>query len=114
VENLEMMGDSQEKTFVMDKNSEKRIDWKIKVTEPTGFAKLTVTALTNEESDAVELKVPLQPHGLKIDKYLATDISDINRTEIKEIKIPEYTDLRSTKLNAECGAFACFNNAYSA
>lgn len=98
VENLEMMGDSQEKTFVMDKNSEKRIDWKIKVTEPTGFAKLTVTALTNEESDAVELKVPLQPHGLKIDKYLAADISDINRTEIKEVKIPEYTDLRSTKL----------------
>jgi len=98
VENLVMMGDSQEKTFVIEKNCEKRIDWKIKVTEPTGFAKLTVTALTNEESDAVELKVPLQPHGLKIDKYLATDISDINRTEIKEVKIPDYTDLRSTKL----------------
>jgi uncharacterized protein YfaS (alpha-2-macroglobulin family) len=98
VENLELVGDSQEKTFVMDKNSEKRIDWKVKVTEPMGFAKLTVTALTNEESDAVELKVPLQPHGLKIEQYLATDISDISRTEIKEVKVPDFTDLRSTKL----------------
>ncbi len=98
VENLEILGDSQEKTFVMGKNEEKRIDWKIKVTEPMGFAKLTATALTNEESDAVELKVPLQPHGLKLEQYISADISDENKTEIKEIKIPDYTDMRSTKL----------------
>ena len=104
VENLTVLGDPSEKTFVMGKNEEKRIDWKVKVTEPLGFAKLTATALTNEESDAVELKVPLQPHGLKLDQYLATDISDINRTEIKEVKVPEYTDLRSTSLTLNVSA----------
>jgi uncharacterized protein YfaS (alpha-2-macroglobulin family) len=54
--------------------------------------------LTDKESDAVEVKVPLQPHGLKLDQYLAMDISDNTRTDINEVKIPEYTDLRSTKL----------------
>jgi uncharacterized protein YfaS (alpha-2-macroglobulin family) len=97
-ENLEILNDQKEMTFTMAKNEEKRIDWKIKVTEPIGFAKLTATALTDKESDAVEVKVPLQPHGLKLNQYLAMDISDNTRTDINEVKIPEYTDLRSSKL----------------
>lgn len=98
VENLEMQGDSKEKVITMGKNEEKRVDWKIKVTEPVGFAKLTATALTNQESDAVEVKVPLQPHGLQLAQYLAMDVSDVNKTEVKTVSIPEYTDLRSTNL----------------
>lgn len=97
-DNIELIGDNSEKTITMGKNEEKRIDWKVRVTNPDGFAKLTASALTNEESDAVELKVPNQPHGLKLDQYLAMDISDINRTDINEVKVPEYTDIRSTKL----------------
>lgn len=98
VENLEMLGDSKEQIFTMGKNEEKRIDWKIKVTNPTGFAKLTASALTNEESDAVEMKVPLQPHGLQLANYQAMDIADIEKSDYKFVNIPEYTDLRSTKL----------------
>ncbi|RPI18942.1 MAG: hypothetical protein EHM58_03540 [Ignavibacteriae bacterium] len=97
-ENIELIGDNAEKTITMAKNEEKRIDWRVKVTNPDGFAKLTATALTNQESDAVEMKVPLQPHGLKLDQYLAMDISEVNRTDINEVKIPDYTDMRSTKL----------------
>jgi len=97
-ENVDIIGDSGEQTFTMGKNEEKRIDWKIKVTNPTGFAKLTATALTNEESDAVELKVPLQPHGLQLASYQSMDISDPEKSEYKFVNIPEYTDLRSTKL----------------
>lgn len=98
VENLEMLGDNKEQIIIMGQNEEKRIDWKVKVTQPVGFAKLTATALTNEESDAVEVKVPLQPHGLQLAKYQTFDISDVNKTEIKTVAIPDYTDLRSTKL----------------
>ncbi|MBZ0203411.1 MAG: carboxypeptidase regulatory-like domain-containing protein [Ignavibacteria bacterium] len=97
-ENLEIIGDSNEKVFTMGKNEEKRIDWRVKVNDPMGFAKLTATALTNEESDAVELKVPLQPHGLKLASYQSMDISDANKSDYKFVNIPEYTDLRSTKL----------------
>lgn len=91
-------GTELEKNIKIAKNEEKQIDWKISVTEPVGFAKLTATALTNQESDAVEVKVPLQPHGLKLSKYLAVDLTDPNITEIKEINVPEAADLRSTKL----------------
>jgi uncharacterized protein YfaS (alpha-2-macroglobulin family) len=97
-ENIELLDNQKEQTITMAKNEERRIDWRVRVTNPDGFAKLTATALTNQESDAVELKVPLQPHGLKLDQYLAMDISDINRTDINEVKVPDYTDMRSTKL----------------
>lgn len=97
-ENVEILGDSGEQTFTMGKNEEKRVDWKIKVTNPTGFAKLTATALTNEESDAVELKVPLQPHGLQLASFQSMDITDPEKSEYKFVNVPEYTDLRSTKL----------------
>jgi len=96
-ENLELVG----QTFLsvnVGKNEEKRIDWKVKVTQPIGFAKLTASALTNQESDAVEVKVPLQPHGLQLAEYKSMDISDLNKTEVKFLSVPEYTDLRSTKL----------------
>lgn len=97
-ENVEIIGDASDKIITMGKNEEKRIDWKIKVTNPNGFAKLTASALTDEESDAVELSVPLQPHGLQLANYQAMDISDPEKTDYKFVNIPEYTDLRSTKL----------------
>lgn len=98
LENLEMIGDSKEQIFTMGKNEEKRIDWKVKVTNPTGFAKLTAAALTNEESDAVEVKVPLQPHGLQLAAFQSMDIAEVEKSDYKFVTIPEYTDLRSTKL----------------
>lgn len=97
-DNLELLGDSKEQVITIGKNEEKRIDWKVKVNEPNGIAKLTASALTNQESDAVEVKVPLQPHGLQLAKYQAMDVAEPNKTEIKYIDIPQYTDLRSTKL----------------
>ncbi|MGH2575868.1 MAG: alpha-2-macroglobulin family protein, partial [Ignavibacteria bacterium] len=104
VENLQLEDGQKEQVITVGKNEEKRIDWKVKVTEPVGFAKLTATALTNQESDAVEVKVPLQPHGLQLAQYLSMDIADVNKTEIKNINIPEYTDLRSTKLKLNVAA----------
>jgi len=97
-ENIELIGDSGEKVITLAKNEEKRIDWKVKVNDPMGFAKLTASALTDQESDAVELKVPLQPHGLKLAAYQSMDISDAEKTEYKFVTVPQYTDLRSTKL----------------
>src|SRR4030095_1505108 len=97
-ENLEIIGDSKEQVITMDKNEEKRIDWKVKVNDPMGFAKLTASALTDQESDAVEVKVPLQPHGLQLAQFQSMDISDAVKTDYKFITVPEYTDLRSTKL----------------
>lgn len=104
VENLELVAAGLQPAsdgayqITLGKNEERRIDWKVKVNEPIGFARLTASALTNEESDAVEVKVPLQPHGLQLAEYKSMDVSDLYKTEVKFVSVPEYTDLRSTKL----------------
>lgn len=95
---------SNEKTLTIEPNSDVRIDWKIKVSEPLGEATLYAEALTNEESDAVEIKVPLQPKGLKVEFNSIADFSDESKTEYKTINIPEGTDMRSTGMKLSVDA----------
>ncbi len=47
----------------------KSVNWKVKV-KRTGDVKIKLTALTDEESDAVELTVPVLPHGTE--QYVAS------------------------------------------
>lgn len=87
---------NSERVLNIAPDTDVRIDWKIKVTQPLGEAKLYAEALTNEESDAVEVKVPLQPKGLKIDQSTIADFSDEFKTEVKNVFIPAGTDMRSS------------------
>ena len=82
----------------IEKNSELRIDWNVKVNLPLGEAKLTATALTNEESDAIELKVPILPKGFKQVKFLTMESSSDNPEELL-FNIPQDVDLRTAKLS---------------
>lgn len=93
-ENVLLSGET-EKTVSIPANSDIRLDWKINISEPVGDAKLYAEALTNEESDALEVKVPLQPKGLQLNTNTVADFEDFNKTEIKTIVIPEGTDIRS-------------------
>lgn len=92
---VKLIGDSI-KEFNIKPNSEQSIDWKIKVDNPYGFAKLYCEALTNEESDAIQIDVPLQPRGLEMINMVATDISEEWKSETKSFNIPNYIDIRST------------------
>ena len=95
--NVSLVGEN-EKYINIASNSDKSIDWKIKVDNPYGEAKLYAEALTNEESDAVELKVPLQPKGLEIIQPVIADYSEENVSEKKYIDFPMGTDIRSVGL----------------
>ncbi len=95
-ENVLLEDASNERTLNIAPNTDVRVDWKIKVLQPLGEAKLYAEALTNEESDAMEVKVPLQPKGLKIIENTIADFSEENKTETKLVTIPSGTDLRST------------------
>jgi len=66
-----------------------RVDWKIDVIG-TGESTLTAYALTDIESDAMEVKVPIVPHGLKTVVYDSTVAVD-GKTQIV-FNIP--TDVR--------------------
>ncbi|HLY10833.1 MAG TPA: MG2 domain-containing protein [Planctomycetota bacterium] len=61
VEGIEVAG---EKSMVVkvDSEGQKRIDWKAKVTG-AGRAKITVKALSDQDSDAMQLVIPVLAHG---------------------------------------------------
>lgn len=57
---------------------EERVDWRVKVVEE-GTATIRMQALTDEESDATQVKVPCYVHGmLKTDSYAGTIRPDKN------------------------------------
>ena len=80
-------------------DSELRIDWKCKVNSPFGDAELKAEALTNEESDALEIKVPILPNGIRIVNPLVANFSDNKIDETLEFKIPDNSNLLVSKFS---------------
>jgi uncharacterized protein YfaS (alpha-2-macroglobulin family) len=80
------------------KDSEIRINWVVSVVNPTNEIVLTATALTNEESDAVEMKIPVEPYGVEMVESDIASISDFSSMITKEILIPENVDVQNVKL----------------
>ena len=67
---LEMIGKTPATVDVkVPAGGEKRVDWRVKVVKE-GVARLTVRALTDEESDAMQMAFPVLVHG--ITKQVAT------------------------------------------
>ena len=99
LDNLILAGASPyEQEILLSKNEERRIDWKIRVLNPVGIGNVYASALTNQESDAMEHFIPIQPFGLKVNKYNAYNFSKISGTTNKTFEIPEHTDVRSSNL----------------
>jgi alpha-2-macroglobulin len=84
--------------LTIDKNTDLRIDWVVKVDIPVGEAKLNAEALTNSESDALQLKVPVIPRGIRVIKSVTTEFSD-KKVENLQFNIPKDVDLRSAKFS---------------
>lgn len=85
-----------EQIIQVDANGEKRIDWKVNASWATS-AKLTVKALTNEESDAKEVKVPVKPFGLEMINASASYLQNDGK-ESFTVYIPKGTDLNTVNL----------------
>ena len=78
-------------------NAEERIDWKIEA-EDIGTATFTVKALTNEESDAMELKIPVLPQGVKTGMSRIADIAEPNGRREMSLIIPGNGKLETGEL----------------
>jgi hypothetical protein len=63
VTGLEVVGGQTQKVNIPAKG-ESYVDWRVKA-HATGNAVLTAKALTNEESDALEMTLPVLPYGVK-------------------------------------------------
>lgn len=91
-ENLKIA--DKEKAIKVIADGEQRYDLKISPIK-TGVAKLTVKALTNEESDAMELSIPILPKGLKISRSGFAELTEKKQTKQIATLIPQMTDVQS-------------------
>ncbi len=98
-ENVSLVSGQATREIVLKPDSEQRLDFVVKADNPNGHAVVWAEALTNEESDAMEIRVPLQATGLKLSKSIIADFADVTKTEYKTMEIPSGTDLRSSGMH---------------
>ena len=81
---------------------EARVDWRVKVLKE-GVARITVKALTDEESDAMAMTFPVLVHG--ITKQVATTGSmrpdELNKTATIELLVPDRRRPELTRLEVQ-------------
>jgi hypothetical protein len=87
-----------EKIVIVPQNGEKRLNWTVR-TSNIGTATLTAKALTNEVSDAMQLKVPVLPHGLKMSEAAVVDIEEDHAVRDKTIVIPAEVNASTAELH---------------
>jgi hypothetical protein len=88
---LKLIGETPRTTDVtVPAGGEARVDWRVRVLRE-GSAKVTVRALTDEESDAMQMSVPVLVHG--VTKQVASTGSmrpdDVRKSVTVELDIPE-------------------------
>lgn len=85
---------SQEVKVLVPPGGEKRVDWRVKVKDE-GVATVRMKALTDEESDAMQMSFPCKVHGmLKMESYSGVirpnkDKASITLTVPKERRVPQ-------------------------
>ncbi len=85
-EGLEQTNDRT--TVRIEANGEARVDWAVRA-EKIGDAALTIRALTNEESDAMEMIVPILPQGVLTGSSAITDIAEDRGTRQMSLNLPQ-------------------------
>ena len=97
---LAPMNDDLTQSIKVSAGGEKRIDWRVRVTGE-GEATVRMKALTDEESDAVEMSFPCFVHGmLKTDSFSGVVRAAKNNTDSQSItiRVPEERRPDQTRL----------------
>ena len=78
-----VLEDQAEKELQIDSGGEARVDWKVRV-KKEGSAKVRMFAVTDEESDAMEVRLPVLVHGmLKTESFSQVVRGDKGRVALK-------------------------------
>ncbi|HJZ68213.1 MAG TPA: MG2 domain-containing protein, partial [Blastocatellia bacterium] len=93
--------DSASQTVTIAKKGEHRIDWRVAANQ-VGNAKLLAKALTDQESDAVEIPLEVVPHGLKQTIGGASTVSGDNDDKTISLNLPSdaHSQARSLRIEA--------------
>ena len=91
---------SADQTVTIDQQGEHRVDWQIAAPQ-TGQVQLLAKALTNTESDAVELTIDVVPRGVRETKVQRWETGEETAEQQFALELPANADLNSRKLRVE-------------
>lgn len=80
---------------------EAKVDWRVRTSAGSTSAKLTTKALTNEESDAMELTLPVVPFGVKQTINASGAISEDSAQRTADINFPGNVEASSRGIDLE-------------
>jgi len=92
--------DAPIQTFTIAKQGEQRIDWRISA-QQVGEVKLLAKALTDVESDAVELPLPIVPVGLRETRGGTTTMADESAEKTLSLDLPTNANAQARTLRIE-------------
>jgi hypothetical protein len=92
--------DNARETVTIPNQGEHRVDWRVSAPQ-TGEMRLLAKALTDTESDAVEIAIKVLPRGLKQTKGQSVTFSQNTATQDFQIDIPAGADPQSRLLRIE-------------
>jgi len=84
---LEPMAKDLTQTVTIEPKGEKRVDWRVKVVEP-GAAVVRMKALTDEESDAMQMSFPVKVHGMLKTESFSGALRPQDKHGTIEIRVP--------------------------
>ncbi len=92
--------DSPSETVSIRPNGEHRTDWRVQANQ-TGKLTLLAKALTDTESDAVEMSMEVVPHGLKQTAGNSTTITQNDSEQTYQLDLPGRADASARSLRIE-------------
>lgn len=99
VTGAQLVGQNRESVMIA-KQGEHRADWRV-LAQQTGEMRLLAKALTDTESDAIEISINVLPRGLQQSKAQSATISQENATQDYTFDIPASSDADSRTLRIE-------------
>jgi uncharacterized protein YfaS (alpha-2-macroglobulin family) len=98
----QLLGEPTE-TVMIAKNGEHRVDWRVKAQQP-GALRLLAKALTDTESDAVEMTIEIVPHGLKQTMGGAVSLTQNDGEQTQSFNLPLHPDIQARALRIEASS----------
>jgi uncharacterized protein YfaS (alpha-2-macroglobulin family) len=92
--------DSPDSTVTIRPNGEHRVDWRVQA-NTTGKLTLLAKALTDTESDAVEMTMDIVPHGLRRTTGNATTVTQNDADQTFNLDVPGVADTQARALRIE-------------
>ncbi len=95
--------DSPSETVTIKQNGEHRVDWRVQANQ-VGKLTLLAKALTDTESDAVEMTMEIVPHGLKQTMGNTTTLTQNDAEQTVSLDIPVNPNVQARSLRIEASS----------